>query len=122
MFCADDLKVDGSDFDILLSEGDRLELGELEMEIIETPGHTAADVSYKAGDAVSSATRSSCPTTGPPERTSPAAMRAQLYRSIHKLWSYPPKRAFSCAMTIRRRVATNIAGRRRSRRSGETCT
>ena len=38
MFCADDLKVDGGDFDLLLSDGDRISLGELEIEVIETPG------------------------------------------------------------------------------------
>ena len=46
MFCADDLKVDGGDFDLLLSDGDRTSLGELEIEVIETPGHTADHICY----------------------------------------------------------------------------
>jgi len=55
MFCADDLKVDGSDFDLLFNDGDRIRVGGLEIEVIETPGHTAADISYRVGDAVKAA-------------------------------------------------------------------
>jgi glyoxylase-like metal-dependent hydrolase (beta-lactamase superfamily II) len=97
MFCADDLKVDGSDFDMLLSEGDRLQLGELEMEIIETPGHTAADVSYKAGDAVFVGDTLFMPDYGTARTDFPGGDARQLYRSIHKLLELPPEtRLFMC--------------------------
>ena len=49
---ADDVKPDGGDFDRLLEDGDTLALGELKIEVIATPGHTPACVSYKIGDAV----------------------------------------------------------------------
>src|SRR4029453_2589368 len=48
----EDVSADGGDFDLLLSDGDRLPLGNLEIEVIATPGHTPACVSYKVGDAV----------------------------------------------------------------------
>ena len=49
---ADDVRPDGADFNLLLNDGDRLPLGELEIEVMATPGHTPACVSYKIGDAV----------------------------------------------------------------------
>jgi glyoxylase-like metal-dependent hydrolase (beta-lactamase superfamily II) len=42
---------DGSQFDRLLVEGDVIELGELEVRVIETPGHTADSLTYLAGNA-----------------------------------------------------------------------
>lgn len=97
MFCADDLKVDGSDFDLLLSDGDRLELGGLKVEIIETPGHTAADVSYKVGDAVFVGDTLFMPDYGTARTDFPGGDARQLYRSIHKLLTLPPEtRLFMC--------------------------
>lgn len=40
IFNASDLVADGRDFDRLFKDGDRLRLGELEVEVIYTPGHT----------------------------------------------------------------------------------
>lgn len=97
MFCADDLKVDGSDFDLLLSDGDRLELGGLQVEIIETPGHTAADVSYKVGDAVFVGDTLFMPDYGTARTDFPGGDARHLYRSIHKLLTLPPEtRLFMC--------------------------
>ncbi|MEO6114661.1 MAG: MBL fold metallo-hydrolase, partial [Sphingomicrobium sp.] len=39
MFAADDVKSDGGDFDLLFRDGERLALGELEFEVMATPGH-----------------------------------------------------------------------------------
>ncbi len=43
---------DGSQFDALLADGERLRAGSLEIEVIATPGHTPACVSYHIEDAV----------------------------------------------------------------------
>ena len=51
VFDATDLKTDGSDFDYLFKDGERLKIGELDAEVIYTPGHTPADVTYKIEDA-----------------------------------------------------------------------
>lgn len=97
MFCADDLKVDGSDFDMLLTDGERLPLGELEIEVIETPGHTAADVSYKIGDAVFVGDTMFMPDFGTARTDFPGGDARQLYRSIGKLLALPPEtRLFMC--------------------------
>src|SRR5687768_13952022 len=52
IFGAADVKADGGDFDRLLKEGHRIEVGALSIEVIETPGHTPACVSYRIGDSV----------------------------------------------------------------------
>ena len=97
MFAAEDLKVDGSDFDLLLSDGDRISIGELELEVIETPGHTAADVSYKVGDAVFVGDTLFMPDFGTARTDFPGGDARQLYRSIHKLLELPPEtRLFMC--------------------------
>ena len=97
MFCADDLKVDGGDFDLLLSDGDRTSLGELEIEVIETPGHTAADVSYRVADAVFVGDTLFMPDYGTARTDFPGGDARRLYRSIHRLLDLPPEtRLFLC--------------------------
>ena len=51
LFEADDVKPDGGDFGHLVSEGETLPLGELEIVVLHTPGHTPACVTYLIGDA-----------------------------------------------------------------------
>ena len=48
----DDFATDGSQFDRLLVDGETLEVGPLKIEVLHTPGHTPACVSYKIEDAV----------------------------------------------------------------------
>jgi glyoxylase-like metal-dependent hydrolase (beta-lactamase superfamily II) len=97
MFCADDLKVDGSDFDLLLDDGDRVSIGKLTIEVIATPGHTAADVSYRVGDAVFVGDTLFMPDYGTARTDFPGGDARQLYRSIHKLLELPPEtRLFMC--------------------------
>ncbi len=51
VFDATDLKTDGSDFDHLFKDGEHFKIGELEAEVMYTPGHTPADITYKIADA-----------------------------------------------------------------------
>ena len=97
MFCADDLKVDGGDFDLMLGDGDRIALGALEIEVIETPGHTAADVSYRAGDAIFVGDTLFMPDYGTARTDFPGGDARRLYRSIQRLLDFPPEtRLFLC--------------------------
>jgi len=97
MFCADDLKVDGSDFDLLFNDGDRIRVGGLEIEVIETPGHTAADVTYRVGDAVFVGDTLFMPDYGTARTDFPGGDARQLYRSIQKLLALPAEtRLFMC--------------------------
>jgi len=97
IFGAEDLKGDGGDFDRLLKDGDRIEVGGLEIEVIYTPGHTPACVSYKVGDAVFVGDTLFMPDYGTARTDFPGGCARQLYRSIHKLLSLPPEtRLFMC--------------------------
>ena len=51
VFNMTDTAIDGSQFDRLLEEGDVIKLGQLEVLVMETPGHTGDSISYLAGDA-----------------------------------------------------------------------
>jgi glyoxylase-like metal-dependent hydrolase (beta-lactamase superfamily II) len=97
IFGADDVKADGGDFDRLLKDGDRLEVGGLAIEVIYTPGHTPACVSYRIGDAVFVGDTLFMPDYGTARTDFPGGDARQLYRSIHKLLSLPANtRLFMC--------------------------
>jgi len=97
IFGADDVKADGGDFDRLLKDGDRVNVGGLDIEVIYTPGHTPACVSYKIGDAVFVGDTMFMPDYGTARTDFPGGDARQLYRSIHKLLSLPPEtRLFMC--------------------------
>ena len=97
IFNASDLVADGRDFDRLFKDGDRLRLGELEVEIIYSPGHTPADVSYRIGDAVFVGDTLFMPDYGTARADFPGGDARQLYRSIRKLLALPGEtRLFMC--------------------------
>ncbi len=97
IFGADDMKADGSDFDRLLKDGERFEAGGLDIEVMHTPGHTPACVSYRIGDAVFVGDTMFMPDYGTARTDFPGGCARQLYRSIHKLLSLPPEtRLFMC--------------------------
>jgi glyoxylase-like metal-dependent hydrolase (beta-lactamase superfamily II) len=97
VFNADDLKPEGRDFDRLLRDGERLPLGAMEIEVIHTPGHTPADVSYRIGDAVFVGDTLFMPDYGTARTDFPGGDARQLYRSIRKLLALPREtRLFMC--------------------------
>jgi glyoxylase-like metal-dependent hydrolase (beta-lactamase superfamily II) len=97
IFGAEDVKAEGGDFDRLLKDGDRIEVGGLEIEVIYTPGHTPACVSYKIGDAVFVGDTMFMPDYGTARTDFPGGNARDLYRSIRKLLSLPPEtRLFMC--------------------------
>lgn len=97
MFAADDVKSDGSDFDLLFADGDRIALGGLTIEVMATPGHTAADVSYRVGDAVFVGDSLFMPDYGTARTDFPGGDARILYRSIQRLLSLPGEtRLFMC--------------------------
>lgn len=97
IFGAEDVKADGGDFDRLFKDGDRLEVGGLEIEVMHTPGHTPACVSYRIGDAVFVGDTLFMPDYGTARTDFPGGCAHQLYRSIRRLLSLPPEtRLFMC--------------------------
>lgn len=97
VFAADDLKADGSDFDRLFADGERFAIGSLEVEVIHTPGHTPADISYRIGDALFVGDTLFMPDYGTARADFPGGDARQLYRSIRKLLELPREtRIFLC--------------------------
>lgn len=97
MFEAGDVKPDGGDFDRLFKDGERFALGELEVEILFTPGHTPADISYRIGDAVFVGDTLFMPDYGTARADFPGGDARELYRSIRRLLALPPQtRLFMC--------------------------
>lgn len=77
---------DGSQFDRLLSDGDEIELGELNIRVMETPGHTADSVTYLVGNAAFIGDTLFAPAFGTARCDFPGGNAAQLYDSIRKLY------------------------------------
>ena len=97
MFAADDVKTDGSDFDQLFADGERFTIGSLEVEVLYTPGHTPADVSYRVGDAIFVGDTLFMPDFGTARADFPGGDARQLYHSIRRILALPPEtRIFTC--------------------------
>lgn len=97
IFNCQDQKTDGSDFDRLVKDGERLALGAIAIEVLYTPGHTPACVSYKIGDAVFVGDTLFMPDYGTARADFPGGDARQLYRSIRRILSLPPEtRLFMC--------------------------
>jgi len=97
VFDAADLKTDGSDFDHLFKDGERFNIGKLEAEVIYTPGHTPADITYKIEDTAFVGDTLFMPDYGTARADFPGGDAHQLYRSIHRLMALPPAtRLFMC--------------------------
>lgn len=91
LFELDDLVPDGSQFDRLVHEGEGLPLGELTIDVLHTPGHTPACVSYVVGDAVFVGDTLFMPDYGTARCDFPGGSAATLYASIRKLLALPEK-------------------------------
>ena len=97
VFNATDLKTDGSDFDHLFTDGERFNIGELDAEVIYTPGHTPADVTYKIEDAAFVGDTLFMPDYGTARADFPGGDAHQLYGSIKRLMTLPSDtRLFMC--------------------------
>ena len=97
IFGAADVKAEGGDFDRLLRDGERIVVGGLMIDVIHTPGHTPACVSYHIGDAVFVGDTLFMPDYGTARTDFPGGDARALYRSIRKLLALPPEtRLFMC--------------------------
>ncbi|HUI95530.1 MAG TPA: MBL fold metallo-hydrolase [Xanthobacteraceae bacterium] len=97
LFDAADLKTDGSDFDHLFADGEHFAIGGLVAQVLFTPGHTPACVSYRIGDAVFVGDTLFMPDYGTARADFPGGDARVLYRSIQKILGLPPAtRLFMC--------------------------
>lgn len=88
---------DGSQFDRLLSDGDTIEAGGLTVDVLHTPGHTPACVTYVIGDAAFVGDTLFMPDYGTARADFPGGDARALYRSIQKILALPDDtRLFMC--------------------------
>ena len=93
----EDFPVDGSQFDRLFRDGERLALGGIEAEVIATPGHTSDSISYLIGDALFVGDSLFMPDGGTARCDFPGGSAATLYASIQRLYRLPEEtRVFVC--------------------------
>ncbi|BDR08997.1 MBL fold metallo-hydrolase [Comamonas thiooxydans] len=86
-----------SKFDRLLHDGETLSIGNISIEVLHTPGHTPACVSYRVEDAVFVGDTLFMPDYGTARADFPGGSERLLYQSIRKLLKSPPKtRLFMC--------------------------
>jgi len=82
---------DGHVFDVLLIEGDTLPLGNLEIRVLHTPGHTPACVTYLIDDMAFVGDTLFMPDYGTARADFPGGDARALYRSIRKILALPPE-------------------------------
>jgi glyoxylase-like metal-dependent hydrolase (beta-lactamase superfamily II) len=91
IFHATDVTGDGRPFDRLLRDGERFNIGNLDVEVLYTPGHTPACVSYKIGGNVFVGDTLFMPDYGTARADFPGGDAGSLYRSIRRLLALPPE-------------------------------
>lgn len=97
VFNAIDVSGEGSEFDILFKDGERFTIGNLVGEVIATPGHTPACVSFHIADAVFVGDTLFMPDYGTARADFPGGDARTLYHSIRRLMALPREtRLFMC--------------------------
>jgi glyoxylase-like metal-dependent hydrolase (beta-lactamase superfamily II) len=92
-----DFPVDGRQFDLLLDEGQELEIGSFVVRAMHTPGHTPAHMSWQIGDALFVGDTLFMPDYGTARCDFPGGSAEQLFDSIQRIYALPEStRLFMC--------------------------
>lgn len=90
VFSLSELTPDGSQFDILMEDGQEIQAGSLKIKAIHTPGHTPACTSYLIGDALFTGDTIFMPDYGTGRCDFPKGDARALYKSItEKIYTLP---------------------------------
>ena len=127
VFNADDMAVDGSQFNRLFADGEVFSIGRLQAQAMHVPGHTPADVAYRISDpgggpdAVFVGDTLFMPDVGTARCDFPGGDAPTLFRSIRRLLTlplktvlylchdYPPAhREATCITSVAQQRADNI--------------
>ena len=90
VFNLDDVAVDGSQFDVLIKEGEPIAFGNLSFKALYVPGHTPACMAYEIGDSIFVGDTLFMPDVGTARCDFPGGSASNLYRSIQSILKYPP--------------------------------
>ena len=92
-----EFQMDGSQFDVLFQDGDTFEIGNMIAEVIHTPGHTPACVTYVIGNSAFIGDTLFMPDFGTARADFPGGSAKDLYNSIQKILTLPEDtRLFLC--------------------------
>ncbi|MCL1629640.1 MULTISPECIES: MBL fold metallo-hydrolase [Roseinatronobacter] len=80
---------DGSQFDRLFSEGDSIHIGQLRVDVLHTPGHTPACLTYVIGDAAFVGDTLFMPDFGTARCDFPGGSADTMWDSVQKILSLP---------------------------------
>ncbi|SEW20031.1 Glyoxylase, beta-lactamase superfamily II [Cognatiyoonia koreensis] len=80
---------DGSQFDALFKDGDSIHVGQLRVDVMHTPGHTPACLTYVIGDAAFVGDTLFMPDFGTARCDFPGGSATDLYNSIQKILALP---------------------------------
>ncbi len=84
-----DLACDGSQWDRLFSDGDTFRIGDLEVRVMHSPGHTLASISYIVGDAAFIHDTLFMPDSGSARADFPGGSADSLWSTIERILSLP---------------------------------
>ena len=116
----DDFPTDGSQWDHLFADGDTFMIGNLEVKVMFSPGHTMASVSYVVGDAAFVHDTLMMPDSGTSRADFPGGSSAALFDSLQRILALPdatrlyvghdyaPDRDAACMATVADHRARNI--------------
>jgi glyoxylase-like metal-dependent hydrolase (beta-lactamase superfamily II) len=80
---------DGSQFDALFQDGDSFHIGQMRADVLHTPGHTPACLTYVVGDAAFVGDTLFMPDFGTARCDFPGGSAQDLYNSIQKILALP---------------------------------
>ena len=80
---------DGSQWDKLFADGERFKIGNMDLEILFTPGHTLASIAYLVGDAAFIHDTIFMPDGGTARADFPGGSARGLWRSIQRIMALP---------------------------------
>ncbi len=88
---------DGSQFDRLFEDGDSFHIGQMRADVMHTPGHTPACLTYVIGDAAFVGDTLFMPDYGTARCDFPGGSAAQMWESVQRILALPDTtRIFTC--------------------------
>ena len=85
----DSFPTDGSQWDRLFADGERFKIGNLDAEVMFTPGHTLASIAYVVGDAAFIHDTIFMPDGGTARADFPGGSAKALWNSIQRIMALP---------------------------------
>lgn len=93
IYCLCDLPTDGSQWDRLFGDGDSFSVGETEVRVLFSPGHTLASITYYTDEAAFVHDTLMMPDAGTSRADFPGGSASALYDSLQRILALPDETA-----------------------------